>query len=98
MEALSFSETSVLTRATRRNIPEDAILHYTVTNIAKPWLSFWGIQDLTPVFPEQVLFCVGPRIYRFPISIPQSVSGPRPEQCAEMSATDTPSSYVLTGV
>jgi hypothetical protein len=27
MEALSFSVTSVLTRATRRNFPEDGIIH-----------------------------------------------------------------------
>jgi hypothetical protein len=40
-EALRSSETSVLTRATRRNTPEDAILHSHRRENLK---SYWGLQ------------------------------------------------------
>jgi hypothetical protein len=40
-EALSSSETSVLTRATRRNIPEDTILHSHRCENLKSYISRW---------------------------------------------------------
>jgi hypothetical protein len=42
MEALSYSETSVVTRATRRNIPETAILHSHCREDLKTYIALTG--------------------------------------------------------
>jgi hypothetical protein len=52
-EVLRSSETSVLTRATRRNIPEDAILHSHRRETPKSLFNFLATNPfLTKNFPE----------------------------------------------
>jgi hypothetical protein len=51
MEAIRYSETSVLTRATRRNIPEDSILHSHCRENLKSYKSYFPPPHITLTYP-----------------------------------------------
>jgi hypothetical protein len=54
IEAIRSAETSVLTRITRRDIPEDDILHSHHRGNIKSYVTYWFLQRGPNVFPVKL--------------------------------------------